>query len=190
MEDSEEKHRAAESDMQAPKPEVPEAEMAETDRHETKAPDTEPPVVDITVLGLMLGDVRYLVRMKEIGEVIQVAQIVPVPLTQPWFLGIVQVHGNLYGITDLGVYLGGESLPFDARSRILLVSAHYRMNSGFIVNNLLGIRSLAEFETCEVADEQLRNGVSHIYRDKENRIWYELDLRTFVREKRFLQIAS
>lgn len=185
MEDSEEKHGAEESETQTPITEALQAEV-----RETKAPETEPPMADITVLGLMLGDVRYLVRMKEIGEVIQVAQIVPVPLTQPWFLGIVQVHGNLFGITDLGVYLGGESLPFDTRSRILLVSAHYRMNSGFIVNNLLGIRSLSEFEACEVADEQLRNGVSHIYRDKENRIWYELDLRTFVREKRFLQIAS
>ncbi len=151
--------------------------------------ETEMPVADTAVLGMMIGDVRYLVRMKEISEVIQVTEIVPVPLTHPWFLGIVNVHGNLYGITDLGVYLGGEALPFDFRSRILLVSSNYRINSGFIVHNLLGIRSLSEFETCQACDEQLRNGVSHIYQDKEGRTWYELDLRMFVREKRFLQIA-
>lgn len=54
-----------------------------------------------TVLGLLIGDDRYLVHMKEINEVIQVPEIVPVPLTHPWFLGIINVHGTLYGITDL-----------------------------------------------------------------------------------------
>ncbi|MBX3641372.1 MAG: chemotaxis protein CheW [Nitrosomonas sp.] len=155
-----------------------------------EALETEIPVADTVVLGMMIGDVRYLVRMKEISEVIQVTEIVPVPLTHPWFLGIINVHGNLYGITDLGVYLGGEFLPFDFRSRILLVSSNYRINSGFIVHNLLGIRSLSEFETCQTCDEQLRSGVSHVYQDKEGRTWYELNLCMFVREKRFLQIAS
>lgn len=152
--------------------------------------NAEKPIADIAVLGMMIGDVRYLARMSEISEVIPVAEIVSVPLTHPWFLGIINVHGNLYGITDLGAYLGGAAVPFDSRSRILLVSADYKINSGFIVHNLMGIRSLSEFVVCPDCNEQLRAGVSHIYQDKEGRTWYELDLRTFVREKRFLQIAS
>jgi len=155
--------------------------------HET--PETKAPTTDVAVLGMMIGNVRYLARMSEISEVMPVTEIVPVPLTHSWFLGIINVHGNLYGITDLGLYLGGGSVPFDSRSRILLVSGSYRINSGFIVHNLLGIRSLSEFETCPTRDEQLRAGVSHIYLDKEGRTWCELDLRTFVREKRFIQIA-
>ena len=151
--------------------------------------EEDPSTADIAVLGMMVGDVRYLVRMKEISEVIPVSDIVPVPLTHPWFLGIINVHGNLYGITDLGVYLGGEPAPFGTRSRILLISPQYRINSGFIVHNLLGIRNLSEFKPCQVTEDQLRNGVSHVYTDQENRTWYELDLSTFVREKRFLQIA-
>lgn len=144
---------------------------------------------DIAVLGMMIGEVRYLVRMNEISEVIPVSDLVSVPLTLTWFLGIINVHGNLYGITDLGVYLGGESVPFGPRSRILLVSPTYRINSGFIVHNLLGIRSLSDFKPRQVSEDQLRSGVSHVYSDQEGRTWYELDLRTFVREKRFLQIA-
>ena len=155
----------------------------------SETPIAEKPVADLAVLGMMIGNVRYLARMSEISEVIPVTEIVPVPLTHSWFLGIINVHGNLYGITDLGVYLGGETVPFDSRSRILLVSADHRINSGFIVHNLLGIRSLSEFEVCPACTEQLRSGVSHIYQDKDGRTWYELDLRTFIREKRFLQIA-
>jgi len=157
------------------------------DNQETS--EKNPSTADIAVLGMMVGDVRYLVQMNEISEVIPVTDIVPVPLTHHWFLGIINVHGNLYGITDLGVYLGGEPVPFGSRSRILLVSPNYRINSGFIVHNLLGIRNLSEFKPCQVPEDQLRNGVSQIYNDQEGRTWYELDLRTFVREKRFLQIA-
>lgn len=142
-----------------------------------------------TVLGLLIGDDRYLVHMKEINEVIQVPEIVPVPLTHPWFLGIINVHGNLYGITDLGIYLSGKPEPFGLKSRILLVSSSYKINSGFIVPNLLGIRNLSEFEREQTSDVELRNGVTHLYRDKEGRPWYELDLRTLIREKNFLQIG-
>lgn len=142
-----------------------------------------------TVLGLLIGDDRYLVHMKEINEVIQVPEIVPVPLTHPWFLGIINVHGNLYGITDLGVYLSGKPEPFGLKSRILLVSSNYKINSGFIVPNLLGIRNLSEFAQDQTSCVQLRNGVTRIYQDKEGRPWYELDLQTLIREKNFLQIA-
>ncbi|HBV20992.1 MAG TPA: chemotaxis protein CheW [Nitrosomonas sp.] len=157
---------------------------------ETKnAGATEMPVMSATVLGLSIGDDRYLVHMKEISEVIQVPEIVPVPLTHSWFLGIINVHGNLYGITDLGAYLGAEPEPFGLKSRILVVSSNYKINSGFIVRNLLGIRNLSEFELNQTSDAQLLNGVSHVYSDKEGRQWYELDLRIFIREKRFLEIA-
>ncbi|PTN12354.1 chemotaxis protein CheW [Nitrosomonas aestuarii] len=150
---------------------------------------TEMPAMSATVLGLSIGDDRYLVHMKEISEVIQVPEIVSVPLTQSWFLGIINVHGNLYGITDLGVYLGAEPEPFGLKSRILLVSSNYKINSGFIVRNILGIRNLSEFALDQTADTKLPTGVSHVYNDKESRQWYELDLRIFIREKRFLEIS-
>lgn len=46
---------------------------------------TEMPAMSATVLGLSIGDDRYLVHMKEISEVIQVPEIVSVPLTQLGF---------------------------------------------------------------------------------------------------------
>jgi len=163
--------------------------MSKTKEKNQGIPEENPSPADIAVLGMMVGEVRYLVRMKEISEVIPVSSIVPVPLTHSWFLGIINLHGNLYGITDLGVYLGDESISFGSRSRILLISPQYRINSGFIVHNLLGIRNLSEFTPCQVTENHLRNGVSHVYNDQEGRIWYELDLYAIVREKHFLQIA-
>ncbi len=144
----------------------------------------------VTVLSMLISGERYFVHMQEIGEVIQVPEIVPVPRTHSWFLGIINVHGNLYGITDLGVYLGGKPETFDAKSRILLVSSNYNINSGFVVSNLLGIRNLSEFKHDQFFAGQLPRGVTYVYKDQAGNLWYQLDLRTLIREKHFLQIAS
>ncbi len=72
------------------------------------------------VLGVAVGEDRYLVPMTEVSEVITIPKLAHVPLTQPWFLGLANVRGNLYGITDLGVYLGKDPNPFNQKSRILL----------------------------------------------------------------------
>ncbi len=141
-----------------------------------------------TVLGLLMQETRYLVNMKEISEVIQIPEVVTVPYTRTWFMGMINVHGNLYGITDLGMYLSGEPESFSLKSRVLLVASSDKINCGFAVPNLLGIRNLTEFEQDKTFSERLRNGVTHVYRDKEGLPWYVLNLPTLVREKRFLQI--
>ena len=157
--------------------------MEDNPQNELNGLDSQDAGVSATVLGFLIGDTRYLVHMQEVGEVIQVPEIVTVPYTQLWFLGIINAHGNLYGITDLGLYLSGEQESFGLKSRILLVATGYKVNCGFIVPNLLGIRSLSEFEQDQTVGGDLRNGVTQIYRDKEARPWYALDLCTLIREK-------
>ncbi|SER24199.1 twitching motility protein PilI [Nitrosomonas sp. Nm51] len=161
---------------------------AKNQQNEHGAQNTGSTGMSATVLGLLIGEARYLVPMKEIGEVVQVSEVVPVPYTQLWFLGIINAHGHLFGITDLGVYLSGKLESFGAKSRILLLANSYKMNCGFMVPTLLGIRSLSEFEPEQMNSGELRNGVTHIYRDKEGRQWFGLDLGSLIREKRFLQI--
>ncbi len=143
-----------------------------------------------TVLGIALGEERCLVHMKEVNEVIQTPKITLVSLTQPWFIGVANVRGNLYGITDLGVYLGGSPVPFNLKSRILLVAANYRINSGFLVSSMLGIRSLSDFELAESTDAAPCMGISGYYKDKEGRRWRELNLRELIHNEKFLQIAQ
>ncbi|SEN20208.1 chemotaxis protein CheW [Nitrosomonas marina] len=150
--------------------------------------NTDAAELSAMVLGLLIGEARYLVHMREIGEVIQVPEVVSVPYTQLWFLGLINAHGNLYGVTDLGTYLSGESEPLGLKSRILLIATSQKINCGFVVPNLLGIRNLSEFQLEHAGDGELRNGVTHIYRDREDRQWYALDLGSLIREKRFLQI--
>lgn len=141
-----------------------------------------------TVLGIVLGEDRCLVHMNEVNEVIQTPKITPVSLTQPWFIGMMNVRGNLYSITDLGVFLGGSPTPFNLRSRILLVATTNKMNSGFLVNSMLGIRNLSDFKPIE--NSKNANDAYRYYMDKEQRQWREISLYKIIRNEKFLQIAQ
>jgi twitching motility protein PilI len=143
-----------------------------------------------TVLGIALGEDRCLIHMHEVSEVIQTPKITPVSLTQPWFIGMTNVRGNLYGITDLGVFLGGSPTPFNFKSRILLVSTNYKINSGFLVNSMLGIRDLSDFKRTENTQEAQDTDTSRYYMDKEQRQWRELSLHELIHNEKFFQIAQ
>lgn len=141
------------------------------------------------VLGVAVGEDRYLIPMTEVSEVIAILKLAHVPLTQPWFLGLANVRGNLYGITDLGVYLGGDPVPFNLKSRILLVMPGNKLYGGFIVNSMLGIRDLSEFVPAKLAKKKLPKCVTAQYKDAEGRQWRELSLFKLIGDEKFLQVA-
>lgn len=141
------------------------------------------------VLGVAAGEERYLISMAEVNEVIPIPKLAHVPLTQSWFLGLANVRGNLYGITDLGVYLGSKPMSFNLKSRILLASSGNKVCGGFMVNSMLGIRNLSEFTPVKSAKKKLPQGVAALYKDSEGRVWRELSLLVLLREEKFFQVA-
>lgn len=140
-------------------------------------------------LGVMAGDRRWLISMEDIGEVLQVPTLTPVPFTCSWFLGIMNVRNHLYSITDLSGCLDAGLTPQDARTRILLISPHLVINSGILVRRILGIRNIATFEP--IADDKncLSREVTRLLRDREKRIWHQLNLHHLI-NNRCVQIAS
>lgn len=143
------------------------------------------------VLGVALGEARWLVHMTEVNEVLPVPKLTTVALTQPWFIGMANVRGNLYGITDLSLYLGGAATQINPKTRVFLSSTRYGVNSGLLVSNMLGIRSLSEFEPMDHNDGSMPEhvGSAGICKDKAGRIWHVLNLQALLQEDDFLRIA-
>lgn len=140
------------------------------------------------VIGVTAGEERYLIPMAEVSEVIVMPKLAHVPLTQPWFLGLANVRGNLYGITDLCVYLGHKPMPFNLKSRILLAFPGNKDYGGFAVHSMLGIRKLSEF-TMAKSPKKLPAGILAHYQDSEGRVWKELSIFALIRDEKFMQIA-
>lgn len=154
---------------------------------DTKSKKTDK--VHLAVLGVAIGEDRYLVPMAEVSEVIAIPKLVQVPLTQPWFAGLANVRGHLYGVTDLSIYLCDKPMLHTLKSRILLVSLDSKIYGGFIVTHMLGIRNLSEFELEKVPPKKIIPGVIARYSDQEGRIWQKLSLIKLLRDEQLFQVA-
>ena len=73
-------------------------------------------------LGIHVGGNHVLVDLADISEVLALPDMFAVPLTQPWFMGMANIRGNLYGVSDLGQLIGQVPVAKTSNSRVLLVS--------------------------------------------------------------------
>ena len=62
--------------------------------------------VEQSRLGVDCGGEQWLIRLSDAGEVIAVPHLATVPRTKPWYLGIANIRGNLYGVIDFAGFLG------------------------------------------------------------------------------------
>jgi twitching motility protein PilI len=119
-------------------------------------------------LAVEIGGRRYLLDLTQVGEIVPMQPLSPVPLTQDWYLGLANIRGNLTGVIDLARYLGETAAPVAAESRLLSFAPHLGFNCALLATRVLGLRKPD---------------------DVEGQDWYRLDLAQLVREARFLHVG-
>ena len=104
--------------------------------------------VESSRLGLSCAGERWLIRLADAAEVVAVPPLAAVPLTQPWFLGLANIRGNLYSVVDLAGFLGRETVVphgTSGQSRLILFGPRAGdMNVGVVVQSVLGLRNVAD----------------------------------------------
>ena len=142
-----------------------------------------------TRLGVNMGGHHGLVSLTDISEVLLVPEIIKVPLTHAWFMGMANVRGNLYALTDLAHFLGNEVRPITHESRVLLAHTRFGVNAGLLVDELIGLRSIDEMQVqSQTKDKQ--GWQLEQYKDANGQDWVELDLAALLGQKEFMQIAA
>jgi len=139
-------------------------------------------------LGFEAGGGHWLARLDGSGEVLQVPDIQRVPLTRDWFLGMANIRGALYGVTDFGAFLGQPPTARGPDNRLLLVGQPFGVNCALLVSRLSGLRSVADFAAEEPA-ARLEAWTAAAWRDKDGRVWRELDTERLLAQREFLDIA-
>lgn len=140
-------------------------------------------------LGVRVGNMECLIALSDISEVLPVPEVIRVPLTQPWFMGMANVRGNLFGLTDLAAFFGNPLATISADSRVLLVHQRFGINAGLLVDRLVGLRTLEDMQMHEGAETRPAWLLGR-YRDTSGQIWDELDLGAVVGRNEFLQVAA
>lgn len=140
-------------------------------------------------LGLQVCAERWLVDLRDAGEVIPVPAITPVPMTRPWFRGVANIRGNLVGVIDFGAFLGIGTAGATEQSRLLLLNERFRMGCALLVDRSLGLRSdeqLLERPRVEPRAPWLKAEYDDALGDE----WRELDLPQLVQDPAFLGVGA
>lgn len=139
-------------------------------------------------LGMQVGEQYWVVDLADVGEVVPPPEIVAVPLTQPWFAGAANVRGNLYSVVDFSAFCGNEPVGIGSDIRIVLANAKFGVNSGLLVNRLLGLRHPEQLQPTD-----LKAGappwVRGEFTDADGRHWQELNMQALVNDAGFLQVG-
>jgi twitching motility protein PilI len=148
--------------------------------------------VEQSRLGVGCSGEQWLIRLADAGEVIAIPQLATVPRTKPWYLGVANIRGNLYGVIDFAGFLGRPvdvTGPGAGQSRLVLFGPRVgELRAGIIVQRVLGLRNLAE----------LVQGDSHAgapawygsrWADRDGQNWQEIDLARLAQDPGFLQVG-
>ena len=139
-------------------------------------------------LGVMIGQTRWLLSLREAGEIVSVGQITKVPLTQDWFLGLTNIRGNLISVIDLAHFRGMPLTPIEKESRIIAFAPSLSFNSGLLVSRVMGLRNVAEMEVQPDTDTGAAWAIKR-YLDRESNVWTKLDLSLIVQDPHFLHVG-
>ncbi|HTP48298.1 MAG TPA: chemotaxis protein CheW [Casimicrobiaceae bacterium] len=148
--------------------------------------------VEQSRLGVDCAGERWLIRLADAGEVIAVPQLASVPRTKPWYLGIANIRGNLYGVIDFAGFLGrpvdvGTTVAGQPRL-VLFGPRSGELRAGIIVQRVLGLRNLAELAQMNMP-ATAPPWYGPRWTDHEGEAWQEIDLARLAQDPGFLQVG-
>ena len=145
----------------------------------------------LSQLGIVIGQQRYLLDLREAGEIVSATSLTDVPLTKDWYVGLSNIRGNLTSVVDLSRFQGLELTKLDNSCRLVAFAPALGFNSGLLVSQVLGLRNLAEMEeiSSSETDGNGREWLQRRFRDRDGNVWHELSLAALVQNQDFLHIG-
>ncbi len=140
-------------------------------------------------LGVAIGSQCWLLNLKEAGEIVTVGAITHVPLTQPWFLGLTNLRGNLVSVVDFAHMMGQAPTPIDKETRIVAFGPSLGFNSALLVTRVMGLRNVSAM-TLQDNAESAAPWIGGRYLDEDGLLWSELKLSAMTEDAQFLQVSS
>ncbi len=140
------------------------------------------------LLGFQAGGEYWLVRLTDSGEIIPLTTLTGVPLTRPWFVGIANIRGNLFAVSDFSAFQGREATPHNSSARLLLIGSRHGNNAALLVTRTLGLRNLDDL-TRQPTDADAPPWACESFLDNTGRHWKLLDVPTLLTDDRFMDIG-
>lgn len=136
-----------------------------------------------------------LIALHQAGEIFKLDVLQPVPYTQPWLAGVVNLRGGVYTVVDLGIFLGlRRQAPQGPAptARLLAFNSALEVNSTLLVDRLEGLRHAADLQTVLESDDNAARPAfaAARWQDAAGRVWQEIDLAELAKLPQFLAISA
>jgi len=146
-------------------------------------------------LAVEAGAVRYLFPLNQAGEIFPVPQVQAVPYTQPWFLGVSNLRGGLFGVVDLAGFVASTTQRQEldgsrAEQRVVALNALLEVNCALLIDRLAGLRNMEAFASSEPADAAAPGYFGNRYTDRDGVLWQEINLQALSQFPSFLSVSS
>src|SRR3954471_9491391 len=94
--------------------------------------------VQASWLALESAGTKYLFPLAQAGEIFPYATTQHVPYTRPWFLGVANLRGGLYGVVALAAYVGKRQAGTRVdtgrgESRLVALAATLEVNCALLI---------------------------------------------------------
>jgi twitching motility protein PilI len=138
----------------------------------------------------------FLFPLSQSGEIFPWGTVQPVPYTQPWFLGVANLRGGLYGVVDLAAFVGTPAPGTPARTgsgseaSLLALNTALEVNCALLVQRLSGLRGVDAFTASIEAPEGSPAYFGHVYVDAKGVQWQEINLQLLAQSPEFLSISA
>lgn len=151
--------------------------------------------VSISWLAVTAGEGNYLFPLAQSGEIFPLGNLQVVPYSRPWFMGVVNLRGGLYGVVDLASFLGDGAVRARteqslAESSVITFNTALELNCALMVDGLAGLRKRDAFSSEAAPPEGSPVYFGSRFTDLNGLQWQEINLRSLSQFPDFLSIGA
>jgi len=151
--------------------------------------------VSASWLAVEAGSACYLIPLGHAGEIFPWTQPQPVPYTEPWFLGVANLRGGVYGVIGLSAFVAGADVPMPndinhLQARLVALNDVLEVNCALQIDRLIGLRGVDAFTESRPATPEAPVWLGPCYTDPAGVQWQEINLQALSQQPRFLSIGA
>jgi twitching motility protein PilI len=151
--------------------------------------------VQASWLAVEAAGAKYLFPLAQSGEIFPFASPQAVPYTQPWYMGVANLRGGLYGVVDLSSFVEGRAPTMRsdasrAESRLVALNATLEVNCALLIDRLAGLRNLDAFASSSEPAQGSPAYFGSGYTDANGAYWQEINLQALSQHSQFLSISA
>lgn len=151
--------------------------------------------VSASWLAVKVGTANCLFPLAHSGEIFPLAQVQGVPYSRPWFMGVINLRGGLYGVVDLALFMGQEPTaartdPALSEASVITFNAALELNCAVMVDSLAGLRKQDAFSEAVAPPEGSPAYFGACFTDLNGERWQEINLQSLSQCPEFLSIGT